>query len=250
MWRLDHAIGTWQSQRLCAQVAFAQPALGVHQVRCGDAELVGARLMQVAWYAHAAGPPARVEDAYVRGSDLIVTYAETAQHPVRAQVYWRMVDEPDASPGVVIEVLVSVQTESLDVDPRTRLATTVPSRGWSYLPADRVASGFQPLVLDEPSPRRAPITSPATALLARMEPAGSCSYGQIVFDSDLLDARIAWERDRGESTLETTHFGARLEKGVLRRIRSRAVLAPRAQDEQLVAELLKDSATAAPPLVT
>jgi hypothetical protein len=99
-----------------------------------------------------------------------------------------------------------------------------------------------------PSSERLSIVETHTVLIART--ASSHSYGQVVSGADLVDASITRHDDRRASTLAMTYFGDRLEKGVLRRVRSRATLVPRARDELLAAKFLENSAAASPPLVT
>jgi hypothetical protein len=249
VWRIEQSTAQWNSARLHATIELTRPAEGIQCLSFTRASLKGMQLMRVAVPKGAHGLPKCVEDAYVRGPDIIVTYAETPQSPVRPQVYWRILDEPLVSPGVVLEAIVSIQTRLLDSDPRIELASTLPGRDWLCLAGDAATGGFRPVALDDRSPRSIDIVPSGTALLGRI-PVSSCSYGHILLATDLLDAHIAWDPAHRMTTLSAVFFGERLEKGILRRVRSRAILVPREQDEELMAELLITSVAAAPPLAT
>ncbi len=249
MWRIEQATAQWNSARLHATLELTHPARGIQCLRFGRAPLEDAQLMRVTIPTRGHGLPECVEDAYVRGPDMIVTYAETPRNPVCPQVYWRILDEPLSSPGIVLEAIVAIQTRLLDSDPRIQLASTLPGCDWLCLAGGTAASGFRPVALDDRSPRSIDILPSGTALLARI-PASSYSYGHILFATDLLAAHVAWDPAKRMTTLSTVFFGERLEKGILRRVRSRAILVPRAQDKELLAEFLITSVAAAPPLTT
>ena len=247
MWRMEQSTALWHSERFFASVDLTRPFEGIRQARFRRASLDGAQLMQVAVPTRARGLSERVEDAYVRGPDLIVTYAETTQSPVRPQVCWRILDQPLTSPGIVVEAIVSTQTRWLDSDPRIQIASAIPGREWLLLAGDATTSGFRPIVWEDASSRMVEVSPAGTAFLARI-PASANSYGHVVVANDLLGAHLIWDPVHHVTTLSAMFFGGRLEKGILRRVRSRAILVPRERDEELLAELLMTSLAAAPPL--
>jgi len=248
MWSVRSTAGVWDSPRLQARVDLMEPTVGLHDLRFGGAPLHRTQVMQVTLPTRNAQDALQVEDVYVRGPDLIVTYAEAASSRVRPQIYWRIIDEPTDSPALVIELLVSMQTQWLDSNPRIQLMATIPSIQWHSLAGSETGNEFQSMRL-HPESKQTVALSPPVALLARV-PHAPCSYGQSILATDLLSAQLVWDPASAQSRLETTHFGERLEKGVLRRLCSRAILAPRENDETLVAGLLRHAATAEPPLAT
>ncbi|MFV2069092.1 MAG: hypothetical protein ACC645_19160, partial [Pirellulales bacterium] len=55
-----------------------------------------------------------IDDVYVRGSDLVVTYAEVPRRPYRCQIYWRF-QAPACRQGsplaaTVLDVVISTET--------------------------------------------------------------------------------------------------------------------------------------------
>jgi len=231
----------------------AYPSRGLQAITWDGAALSDAALMQVT-VARGDERAERIEDAYIRGNDLIVTYAEGSDREVRPQVCrrqvrWRVVHQPHAAPGIVLEVLVSVQTQYLDSDPRVQVTSVLPGREWMLLSGGAAASDYRPVSWPDASPQVVDVAAACQALLARL-PALACSYGHILTPNDLVHARLSWDAARRATALETTYFAGRLEKGVLRRARSRAVLMPRTGDAELLAELLRETVATAPPLTT
>jgi hypothetical protein len=215
----------------------------------GSAEVSSARILQVSVPNRGHHDNPCVEDAYVRGSDVIVTYAETAHRSVQPQVCWRVLDEPHTTPAIILEAIVSIQTRLLDSDPRIQLASTMAGDHW-LCSAPRGASGrFRAIAPRERTPLSIDVDAPGIALLARI-PQWAWCYGHIIHAADLIDARLTWDQAAHMSTLSTVFFGQRLEKGVLRRVRARAILVPREYDETLVEQQLHESVRAAPPLTT
>ncbi len=249
MWHLDPSSARWESARFSAAMELAFPSRGLQAITWDGAALADAALMQVTVAARGGERAERIEDAYIRGSDLIVTYAEASDSVVRPQVCWRVVHQPHAASGVVLEVLVSVQTQCLDSDPRVQVTSVLPGREWMLLTGGAAASDCRPVGWPDASPHTVDVAAACQALLARL-PASACSYGHILTPSDLVHAQLSWDAARRATALETTYFAGRLEKGVLRRARSRAVLMPRAGDAELLVELLLGTVATAPPLTT
>ena len=132
--------------------------------------------MQVAVPTRTRNLPECVEDAYVRGPDMIVTYAETTQSPVRPQVCWRILDQSSASPGIVVEAIVSMQTRWPDSDPRIQITSVIPGREWFLSDRHRRPTGdLQPIALDGSLTTICwTFAAGYVALLARI-PASACS---------------------------------------------------------------------------
>lgn len=249
MWQIHQSTARWESDRLRVSVDLTCPAVGFHDIAWEATEFPDARVLQVSVPSRGHHDTERVEDVYVRGTDAIVTYAETSHSPVHPQVYWRVLDTPHSSPAIILEAIVSVQTRLLDSDPRIQLASTVAGDPWLLRAAEDSAERFRTIVPPRRSPVSIDVAAPGIALLARI-PESACSYGHIIHATDLIDAQLTWDRAGHMSTLSTVFFGQRLEKGVLRRVRARAMLVPRAQDESLLATHLLESVRAAPPLAT
>lgn len=250
MWQIQQSTAQWESRRLSVFVDLTRPMNGFHQIALGATKLPNARILQVSCVSNSGRHDKRsVQDVYVRGSDVVVTYAETPHSLVHPQIYWRVLDEPHMSPAIILEAIVSVQTRSLDSDPRIQLASTVAGDQWLRSAAQDSPERFCTIAPQHASPSSVHVTAPGIALLAR-GPKLAYSYGHIIHAADLVAAQLTWDQARHMTTLTTVFFGQRLEKGVLRRVRARAILAPREQDETLLGEHLLESVSAAPPLTT
>ena len=226
MWQIHRSTARWESDRLRVSVDLTCPAVGFHHIAWEATDFPHARVLQVSVPSRGHHDTECVDDVYVRGSDAIVTYAETSDSPVHPQVYWRVLDAPGSSSAIILEAIVSVQTRLLDSDPRIQLASTVSGDPWLLCAAEDSAGRFRTIVPQKRSPLSIDVTAPGIALLARI-PELAFSYGHIVHATDLIEAQLTWDQAGHMSTLSTVFFGQRLEKGVLRRVRARAILVPR-----------------------
>jgi hypothetical protein len=200
-WQLVDNVATLRTPGLFATVDPRQPALGMQiEKLCGDStapiRLFGVQIDSAAGFEPPplSAPPTNDAapdtplDCFVRGNDLIATYAETANRPFRAQVYWRLV-EPEVDPVAAtlpvaaacelnsapriaaLEIIVSVQTSRLDVETALAVCTTIGHvESWQLLDADdrAFAPGAMPTALRghaslDPSPPSNPILAAANS---------------------------------------------------------------------------------------
>jgi hypothetical protein len=249
MWRIEHSHARWESNHFQASVEPARPGLGLTDVRVGDSSLAAGNLLQIHVAAQAKEAGREIQDCYARGSDLIVTYAETSHSPVCPQIYWRIIDTPDAWESVTIDAIVSNQTQLLDTDPRMRIGCSLPSDSWLRTHRPGTSSVFDHVSMRDGETVSLEVKPPGCALLVRL--AGvAWSYGQIIEAIDLIDAELVWNAAKGTTTLWAEVFENRLEKGVIRRARARGVVVPRERDEELVARHFENVVRSAPPLTT
>src|SRR5580704_13412395 len=83
-WHVENSTVCLQLDRLSGVIDPVNPPGGIGQLRFDRAPLLGMSLLGVEL------PAARsTVDYYVRGGDLVATYAETPTRPLRAQIYWR-----------------------------------------------------------------------------------------------------------------------------------------------------------------
>ncbi|MCU0877340.1 MAG: hypothetical protein MUF06_06095 [Pirellulaceae bacterium] len=159
----------------------------------------------------------KLEEAYVRGSDLVATYAKTPPYHVAPQAYWRAtwIAEWEA---VKLELVLSVQTDLLDSQPRC----TIESGGQAtslWMAGEFDGSAFREWSTAAPTSAGAGDASPQLYVL-RNEQAGF-SYAELVHPMDFVAASI--DADLGTTggifSVRSTLFPERLEKGVIRRAR-------------------------------
>jgi hypothetical protein len=195
-WTLDasRSIARLQAPHLSASLDLSRPDFGLHEIAVNDRPVAGCHLFSMHVPAAGIGPRT---DCYVRGDDIIATYAETPQWPVRMQIYWRVLGGPSAAAIAGIEFIASVQTSLLDSRPTVRVESRLGNL------RDRMIShdGF---------------------ILARLAGADA-SFAQLF---DPTDVEISCE----DQSIAGTLFQRPLEKGVILRSRLRGWFLPQTGD--------------------
>ena len=210
------------------------------QRRFADQEILGVALDPV----HAASAGSLV-DCYQRGGDLIATYAQTPERPVRVQVYWRAESAADRAP--LVDLQVSVQTSLLDSRPRLATSSRLP-RGELRRLIDARAGMFEPISLAQTHELSFLPEQGRECFLFRW-PDVEASYVEIVYpgDSDCSKLKLC-----GSGRWELSHglFSGELEKGVIVRARVRGAYLPRERDEELAARAYAEFLKSDLPLTT
>lgn len=250
-WQLHQHDAQFRWGSLAARIDLSAPARGLQDVKRSGRLVPGAGLLGVEIPASGAAAAAGM-DAYVRGIDLVATYAAAAERPFRTQLYWRA--WTSGVPGAtVVELVASVQTALLDSYPR--LFTT------SRLAAAEV------LRLMDPARQRFAVCTPAGTGSLALRPHEGCgclllrsggdagSYAEMVHPVDFGHSEVARETRAGSPTgpwcsLRHQLFAASLEKGVILRARVLAAWVDRSGDEEAVATLYREFAASEPPLTT
>lgn len=185
-WRLADTLAECNSLRLDV----ARPELGV--AGFSDLPLLG---------FHPPGASPRLREHYVRGRDLIAVYDSDPEFTTR--VYWRDLSE-ELDGGVGCEWVGSVQTERLDSDPTLSLTAHLPR-------SRRFASSPEGALVDD-------CEKPALAV-------GNASGGTTILMAVPIDVdAVMWEPTTG--WLRWRLVAGRLEKGVIRQSRVRAIFLP------------------------
>ncbi len=201
-WALHGYEATFKSSQFCANVDVLNPSRGLADLQYCGAALEG-YVLAISPYDHGIDAPDEVTDIYVRGTDLVVTYAQTADRPFALQIYWRVSICGDAV--VRVDAIVSLQTSLLESYPNLWACADLPGEI-----ADGVQSGF---------------------LLRGSDPAWS--YAELVQAEDRGVLRNI--DTSGSNRVKIAHQldGQFLEKGVIRRLRVRGLFLPRANDIKL-----------------
>lgn len=226
LWQLDGTIAKLSAETgITAAVDVARPSAGLKwQIAAATIplQLLGVEL-------GAAEPVSSTDvDAFVRGRDLVATYAERPPRHVRAQIYWRSLTAAEVAPEcasdivAAFELILSVNTSVLDEDPQSTVR--------SQVPAAAAVSSFD--------------TLPGCFLV---RPEGShLSYLEMVHpvDHDRSEVR------RVDDLSQITHslFARRLEKGVILRARVRGAVIARERDEATAAAAFQCFSAAEAPL--
>ena len=191
---------------------------------------------------HAGGA---VIESYERGEDLVAVYDQTEACPFRTTFYWRAGGALAEKPGVTLDMILSVQTNLLDVTPRIET---------------RSCFSDAEVVLFPPSDDKSRLDLDRGTLLAEAPPDAEigcvmlrlaeldATYCELIHPSDWRGLSIRRDGDQIEWSWSLVgHF---MEKGVIRRLRVRGAFLNGRAKEKRVGELYADFAESPPPLTT
>jgi hypothetical protein len=297
-WQIAGKLATLRTESLTATVEPLNPAGGLRIERlCGNA-VAGAALFGVqiepmlrphdTSLAESASSEAMPVDCFARGNDFVATYAETADRPFRAQIYWRLVSEPAAgndlrmrgeprpAPIAALELIVSVQTSRLDSDTALAVCTRLgPIESWRLFDAADDAADYAAVPDNGPArsgnlgtdvrgdglrgdgPQGGATVAPESHVsnslgCCLLRPIGTGpSYIEMVHPADFRQTTFQWTTDSApEVRLAHRLFVERLEKGVILRSRIRGLFVPRSHDAELARSEYRRFAASEPPLTT
>jgi len=179
---------------------------------------------------------AQTAEAFIRGNDLVAIYEPTVACPFRRQIYWRVLEPAAGFAG--LELIVSVQTESLDSNPAAWVHSDL-QIGKAQRLKDATSAIWEPMTL--PAHWN---TAPGCLGGTIGDKAG---YLEMVHPLDFHVGQVvaAGSGCRTEYQLFTKH----LEKGVLLRSRLRVFVGP----ADLIGQgtrLYQQFAESEPPLTT
>jgi len=238
LWQLDANRAKLLTPNLAASVELANPSLGLQQLEFAGSSVMG-QLLGVSLANASVSTGIKVSDAFVRGGDLVASYAETEERHYSLEIYWRLIT---ASNFTVVDLLLSLETDLLESFPR--IATrSVLSSGEAWWVSDggksvREIADLQTVDLHQDS--IGVVLRPTDAGWSYVEMSLAGDHGGVKF-SNPSPVQIAIERDLA---------GSFLEKGVIRRLRLRGALVPREGDLQIAGQLLSEFAAETPPLTT
>ncbi len=237
LWNLDDTTAILKVSQLSARVDLLNPRAGLHQLEVGGASLEGSVL--------GVRPgtdlvlPEELQEVFVRGNDLVVTYAETDARPFSVQVYWRAT-VGDAG-VVMLDTILSLQTDLLESFPGIASETNLPAAS-TWVVSDETASE---LAAVEEKPVSLGSEDSDCLLLRAAE--GGWSYAEMTYPEDRGEVEITRTAD-GVYALRRQLGGAFLEKGVIRCLRVRGLFLPQEEDVQRAADCFASLANEQPPL--
>lgn len=246
-WSLHADQARLQLGALAAVIDLRNPQRGLFDITLAGQPVSRQQLLGIHLEPASSLGSAPLLDRYVRGADLITTYAETPFRPVRVQVYWcgtTCVCDGLEIPRIELQALV--QTSRLETAPHLGTATELTGGDVRRLTAcgndafERVESApGEPASLD-------PQDGPG-CFVFRI-PGLRWSYVELIHPADFHHAELT--ADGATVQLAQRLFGEQLEKGVILRSRLRGLYVPRDRDEVLAARAYADFSAAAPPLTT
>lgn len=242
-WQLRSHSAVLRLRQFSATVDLLRPSRGLEKLSYANQSLDGF-VLAVSPAGEEAIASDEVSDAFVRGNDLVVTYAETEQRPFTLQVYWRV--RADDSGVVVLDAILSLQTRLLESFPQVQVATEIPAVAARLLPTDSDADQTQANLLDlaDGGLHELP-TDKSNGVLLRSDNE-KWSFAEATHPQD----RGASQVDASHPVVRLTHqLGGRfMEKGVIRRLRVRSVFMPSGQDTEVALRYLTSLKTEQPPL--
>jgi len=246
MWTIEGDESYWESSRFAASVSLSHPHQGLSRIRVFDQLISEIRLFGFTFGNLAPENAESVQDVYKRGNDLVVTYIQTPDRPVRTQIYWRVLDGIDE---LGVEMIISTQTSLLESNPSVTVTSRVPTSSLRRL-VEPLTGLFDSVAM---SPRDSQMSIDANSgtplMLFRLQ---NCewSYVQLIDPSDFLGACLSSDDEGSIVELRQQLFSERLEKGVIRRGRAWGLFVPRADDEKLATSVFNRLVAEAPPLTT
>jgi hypothetical protein len=243
VWQLQETTAQLTTDLLEATLDLQRPDLGLGSITTRASgrpvQLESARILGVRIGAGDSDSAESI-DSYTRGDDVIVTCRCPTAPDIGLQVYWRVIhDEAPSTTG--IEAIVSAQTDLLDSDPASVVSSQLPAGDVLTITAG-VQPSFHPLAV-----KRDALSMGGGAVLIRLENE-AVSVLEMVHPSDNRGATI----ERCNEDLVTSYhvLAERLEKGVIRQSRLRAMFLPRENDTTVALDLYKRFAMSSVPLTT
>ncbi len=255
IWQINGTTLQGNIGRLAATFDLTQPEHGISIIRHNGQRLPDCLPLQVspgpatttgnqaidgnAIDAQAIEPPAMI-DSYIRGKDVVVTYARGAKPSVQTTLCWR--DFQIASDVLGVELIASVQTSLLDGDPTLSMRSDC--RGIAHWIRDGEST---PITDDVWSLPRSGGDIAEGFILFRLEE--GISYTEMVDRSDFNGVSLT-KSIEGTSRLAYQMFTDGLEKGVLRRGRVRGFFLPSDDDVAAAWAVYQQFIEEPPPLTT
>jgi hypothetical protein len=239
-WKLNHFLAHATIDGLSGSVHLLEPARGI-ELKWRNAACVIAFRLQLD--AVAADSTASTLEAWIRGDDLVASYAERPGRLMRGQVYWRAHRWGDMEIPA-IDLIASVQTSLLDSDPSLHVISNIPA-GKVLCLTDGATGRAVPLSVSDQQLTVGHESSHLPCFLFRLAD-GESSYIEMIHPADFAESDLT--NAATDIQLSNRLFGGRLEKGVIVRSRMRAFFAPRDRDVELARACFAEFAASDPPL--
>jgi hypothetical protein len=236
-WTLTDQQAHLTTRKLSAVFDLCNPKQGWQTIVFGQETLRELKPVQVT--AHPPVSQETIIESYIRGDDLVTTYAQLPERTVRPQLHFRDLAASLEDSCAGVEMVVAVQTSLLDSDPTFSLVTEVNSKEVYGLKHDEDWDA-----VDTGSEREIAAELFTGGFVFRLADC-DVSYAELVFPADFQGARLTG----GEAArLSYQIFPEFLEKGVIRKGRIWSVLLPQQGDLEAVKSIYQQMQIAPPPL--
>ena len=242
-WTLADNQAVLSGPLLSAKYDLHQPREGLRDVSFAGQQLPSLYPLQVT-----LNPPVSQEtiiETYVRGDDLMATYAQLPERTVRPQVCLRHLaaESLGGEQRAGVELIIAVQTSLLDSDPTFLAFTELSAASVFVLQADK--SDWQQVQPSRDGEMSVAREECAGAFVFRLDES-QFSYIELIYPSDFQGAIV--RATDSSISLSYQLFPEFLEKGVIRKGRIRGILCQQADDLACGVACYEQLATAPPPL--
>ena len=239
VWKLRGTRATCKTTDLVAQIDVDRPMFGLHNL-VWKSESWSDHYLGVETREQELGASSELREVHIRGDDLVANYSEREKDAFSWQVYWSATEQPNSE--VWLDAIVSVQTRLLESFPRVFFHSQL--AGQECWLVSRLSNGNKQF-----TPWNDASTNGLTDCgCVVLRPAASrWSYAEMLHPDDPGTWHLQCVTDR-KYKMQRSFEPAFLEKGVIRRMRGRAILLPREGDLQRAAECLTTFAAEDPPL--
>lgn len=239
-----------QLERCTAVIDPFTPGGGLQEVVIDGRQIAG--FQPLAPQLEPIEPPgeAGAVEHYVRGGDLVATYANQPAADMRSQAYWRAASHERAGAIAAIELVLSVQTSLLDSSPRIFTYSRILAGEASRL-TKREGGSFVNIVPPAGAADPDDIPEAPQCYLFRL-PGRQYSYVEMVHPDDSRNSSWDGWLHGTDYRLELRHelFSETLEKGVILRARVLGILLDRRDDKAAALHHWEAFLTEALPLTT
>ena len=238
VWHVNQRMCQLDDQQFSASLQLDKPSLGLLDTQV-HGELVGnhqfLKIIQ-----QDENETAEVSDFFIRGSDLVVTFAQHKERSVQPQVYWRYSRFDDST--FVVDIVISVQTSLLESNPTISVQSIVQNAKlleWNkqqLTPIEWGDRGF------------AESSGVAVCQFADSNVSFMTAVHPSDFQSFRFERTVMGNTER--TVLKLDLFQHELEKGVIRRGRVRGVFLQAGNELEVARKISGDLANQPPPLTT
>ena len=190
-------------------------------------------------------------DAYVRDADLVAVYAESSEFPFGVQIYWSLANSGVSADLLRIDVMVSIQTQWLDVRAHVETTSTLTATA-AWHCADTPADGLAKFVTVPVGASRIDAARHEPWIVAELVrpngAAASASYFEAAMPSDFLGADL--ELSGKAFLIRRELLDETMEKGVIRRLRCCGIFAREVIQSQVAVQLADEFLGEKPRLTT
>jgi hypothetical protein len=250
-WRFQNSIAQLRCGAVSGSVDVSHPELGLQSIAVGTDSL-GGSILSVRRSNESGSPqPYQISswplaDAYVRGRDLVASYAPADGWPFSPQIYWRINPSDAADELSSLSLLVSVQTHLLETWPRISIESRLHAAE-ALIVSTQVSDNAGTNVLSHGEHVFNPAASPG-CIVFRFAGA-DFSYAEIIPPGDYRELRVSWSAN-GFCHTAWSLFADFLEKGVIWRARLQSLLLSRNNDVALARACCREIDQRPLPLTT